>query len=857
MKKITPSLKRITHIIIIEAALAAIWLLLIPKDPVNAVFLGYSLRRLALLILIVFLALVALGFWMVFRRSKDVQKWFSDSRKRVITANVMRNFGFILAIIIWSFLLFYFYLRLVDDIGIYFRLLPIMVLYLLFALQAMLFVPLYLYPTGEKKKTRIQKISLRAPIFWIVLSILMLIFGIIELTGLGKDPLWVSTSTLGVPLLECQIWYTIGVLVLIVIMLYSRSAIPGYKERKNKKYEDIAIFIGLWALAVILWMSLPLPEHNYFAPSVRPPTYLKYPFSDAEQYAYNSLYVLFGAIEDFVISKPLYVSFLSVLHFIGGYDYNTIIFLQTLVLAFLPSVGYLIGRELHSRIVGVGVALLLIMREMTGILSSTIANVSNSKLLLSDVPATLVMALITLVIIRWFKKTDKKISYSIFILGGLTAVLNLMRIQTMALIPFMVIVILIRLFGDWRKITAGIGIFFLTIGLLLTPILIRNYSITGVFWIDNPKTSSGVYRFLSEGTDIEVDHSQFDSGEEIMDRIFNVVGSTFFENPGQMALFASDHFMRNVISTFQIFPIRIGNQISWIEYFAIRGPFWAEVYTEPNILNFLITIVNIAILALGFTVLWKRKPILPVMLILIYSIYNLSSSIVRLSGWRFIQPVDWIIYIFFVVGVVELITWLVGLFFGENTLHAFFDWDGNKIVPIIHVNLLKRYIIFGIAFILACGFIPLRENLLPATYPVYKMETICWEISNHVERSKYIELLDAVNNLCLNGDAKVHMGYGFYPRFFDKNEGYYDRSWDPSFGEQEYSRLVFRVAGYKNGNIYIKTNDDTIGFKDGDIVYAIVRNEHRVGASIVVIPGEETHVIISPEFKLENNFVIE
>ncbi len=52
-KKPSDILKNTLHlltIIFIEGLAAAAWLLLIPKEAGNAVFLGYSLRRLALLV---------------------------------------------------------------------------------------------------------------------------------------------------------------------------------------------------------------------------------------------------------------------------------------------------------------------------------------------------------------------------------------------------------------------------------------------------------------------------------------------------------------------------------------------------------------------------------------------------------------------------------------------------------------------------------------------------------------------------------------------------------------------------------------------------------------------------------------
>ena len=837
-------IKKLTLYLILEGIAAAVWLLLIPKDSANAVLFGYSLKRLALLIPIFALLIAAAVFRVLYKRSAWIRSRFVSPEARLKTARWLVIVGFLTLISVWTFLFFYHLLALVDDIGAYFRLMPIMAQFFAFGLHLVLFVPLKLFPAKKKKGK--PKISWRKPVFWSALALLLLLFALIELTGLGKDPLWVTIDSLAVPLLEGQIWYTVGVLVLIGVALFAWSATPSNESANPSNYRDALIFFGLWALAVILWMVLPLPKHNYFAPAVRPPTFLKYPFSDAEQYDYNSLYVLFGSIDNFVVSKPLYVSFLSVLHFIGGFDYRAIVFLQTLMLAFFPGVGYLIGKEIHSRIAGIGIGILIILREMLGIQASTIANVSNSKLLLSEMPAALLTALIVLVLVRWFKEPKKKISYRIFIAAGLTAMLNLMRIQTLTLIPVMVIIVIARYWGNWKKALLGTGILVLTVGVILTPILIRNQSITGVFWLDNPSSSQFLYRRIAVGTDVDAVSGAAETSSEMLGRNFSVIFSALTKNFSEMAGFITDHFLRSVISTVLIFPVRLGNGLPWIEFFKMGEPFWAEVYAVPNIWNLLGLLVNLTIIALGFARLWKRGPFVPLILIALFSVYNLSSAITRLSGWRFIQPVDWFIYLFFMVGTVEVIAWLMGRCMGEETADHFARWGSQALNEKLWLSGTQKAIISGVVFLLASSFIPLRELALPASYPQFDKKAACQEIADYVALSEYSQLTDQVLGVCIKEETAVYKGYGFYPRFFKEGEGIYDRETDPFFGQQAFSRLVFRIAGQENGKIFIRTENTQIGFRDGDLVYALVSGSNSEGADVVVFPTADFQVAIDP-----------
>ncbi len=68
--------------------------------------------------------------------------------------------------------------------------------------------------------------------------------------------------------------------------------------------------------------------------------------------------------------RPLYIFVLSLFHLIGGNHYDSIIVLQTLVLALLPVLLYWIGTEFYGAPAGVLAAVLYILRETNAILSA-------------------------------------------------------------------------------------------------------------------------------------------------------------------------------------------------------------------------------------------------------------------------------------------------------------------------------------------------------------------------------------------------------------------------------------------------------------------------------------------------------
>jgi hypothetical protein len=834
-------IKRFTLLIYYQTLLATAWILLIPTGAERAIFLGYSLRRLALLIPVIGLAFGAFLFSFMLKRNLKVSNWMTNSEKLAALSRGIILTGALLSGAMLALFVFYHYLLWFPDVGAFYRLMPLMVLFFLTGIEMILFVPLALFRKKKADKPRINSVW-RSSVLWIVLALLLLVSTLIEFSNIGKQPVRVSIITLGVPLLEGQVWFTAGSLVIILLSAMAWSFIPRSSQQKPQKNFDLVVFILIWLSAFAFWMYFPLPEHNYFAPAVRPPTFAKYPFSDAEQYDFNSLYVLFGALDNFVVSKSLYVSFLAIIHFLVGFDYGAVILLQTAVMALLPAVGYLIGKELHSRLSGGGLALLLILREANAILASTMANVSNSKLLMSDVPATLIIAVMILVIIRWCKAGKNRVTHHVFLLGGLTAMLNLIRIQTMVFVPFILVLIIIRYFTKWKQILLAMGIFLLTVSLMLAPILVRNQSITGVYWLDNVSSSGGLHRFFTKGSNVEIEIPDVEDNSELVSRNFSVILSIILQDFGTIFYFMLENFSRNLISTFLIFPIRVGNGIPFEDMLRMVSPFFTEVYSVPGWANATIIFANIVIIAIGLSSLLRRKPLATTMVVLVYLAYNASSSVVRLSGWRFIQTVDWIVMVFFVVGLIEIIDALIRAFWRRDYSYRM-EIEEKQVQ---HTPKLVFKLLSAATFFLLCAFIPLRERLLPPTYPPYDPQAICTEIRDIVEADQTTQIpAQDVYDFCLADSTRVLKGYGFYPRFFKAYDGYYSRAYDPFFGRQDYARLVFRLVGGRNGKIYIKTDKSDMQFQDGNLVYALVYDRSKADAQLVIVAGEDPLVIFS------------
>ena len=828
--------------IALQGIAAAAWLLLIPGEPGNAVILGYSLRRLALLVPILGLVLLAVILRSILMKNESWQTCLGDNIRRAKLARNGLVLGFLFALAGWSFIFFFHFMRFFEDIGAYIRLLPFICYAICAGVETIVFIS-FSWLAGKKAGGPKVKPQFKR-VFWISLIVLTACWLVVELTGIGKQPAFVSIISLGVPLLEGQVWYMAGMMVLLLLLLGGWSRLPSTVRSRSKINPDLLICIAFWTLAFVLWMSLPLPRHNYFAPRSLPPNYAKYPFSDAEQYDMNSLWVWKGSIKDIVISKPLYVVFLSILHALVGLDYGRVVLVQTLVVALLPAVLYLIGKEMHSRLGGFALAVFAILREVNSIQAINIANVSNSKLLLSDIPATLLVCVLMLVMIRWFKSPKQKTGLPPFVIGGLIACLTLMRIQALILVPLFILLLIIRYWKYSKTMLQAAGLMILALGLVLVPILIRNHSITGVYWVDNP-SNYALHEWLLRDSDVEMDVPASGTAEEMMDVNVQVISTILSDNFWGYVYHIADNFMHNSISTLLIFPVRLGNGIEFRSFLQIDDPFWSEVYSQSNFWNALVLAVNLILISIGIASVTRKHYPTTLLVIAFYFVYSMSSAAVRLSGWRYIQPVDWLAIAFFSFGLLECLRWITGRLVGWN---GFGEDDWMTVYqPQVETGKAswKSLVVCGLVFFLAGGFIPLRENLLPPDYPEYTREEVCARIQSALVGSEWENQSDELDQFCMREDVLAYKGMGVYPRFFKADSGFYKRTYDPYFGEQDYGRLVFRTVGNPNSKVYIKTDDENIRFKDGTDVYVVGEDQTKFEARIVLIDGDQPQIIVS------------
>jgi hypothetical protein len=483
-----------------ESLLAVFLLLLVPSES------GLSLARLSLFAILAIFFFVGI-YWGVIARSDSSRfDWAARTSFIFISALLALTSGLIL------FLLRY--LSPERLLPYYERLSPLLWYLFIIGLQFVIFLTLL------KNGFHPQEFSKRKPVYsaaLVAFCFMLFIFFFIVVTKIG---ITVDTAYWGEPGVAVIGWqFVLSILIGFATLLSLQT------HRHSSLVTRILIPLAIYLTALILWLSVPMDvlQNSFYAPITQPAN-IPFPYSDAGFYDYLSQSLLIGThYLGGIPPRPLYVTFLAVLHFFFGQNYSAIITMQTLVLAFFPVTLYFLARKLHTPTAGVTVALFAIFRELTGLWISSNTRVANSKILTTDFPTAMGLAVLCLILIWWLERRDLK---STLVAGGFFGLVLLFRTQSLLILP---VVFILAWFVYQRKtkewIVAGI-VFALAMTLTVLPWLTRNYAVTDQFIFDDPRQSAIIYSQYSFTGNLDL--SQFNPE---IDSVGGRIVSFTLENP--------------------------------------------------------------------------------------------------------------------------------------------------------------------------------------------------------------------------------------------------------------------------------------------------------------------------------------
>ncbi len=793
-------------------AVAAIWYILqIPADARNAVWLGLSAQRLGLVAILLFGVITCLGVGGVcLLKKRKFAAVFSSllSRKWLTAAAFPLLVASFLAVLALIFTPSYQFGR---SQAYFERLQPGLVWLALVVFQILVYINLHIrksveIATAEKKK-RLKPVL-------VVFSFFLFVWGLMGVTGLGIEPDNVHWNNAGAPLLMWQILVSLflGAVVAVIEARLKGKAAP--KGANSPRWVDIAIAFIIWAAAAFLWISEPMPR-SFFAPGPYPPNYEPYPFSDAAGYDIGAQYALIGQglMNKGYVDKPLYSGLLVLLHVLGGQSYFPVINGQTALIALLPALLYLIGKKIHSRGAGVAAAFLVIFRELNTIGATLWILSSNTRVMMSEPLTMLGIVFFVYFLVLWGRAERRDFQW-LAAAGGALGLTTLVRHNPWLLIPAALVIILALEWKQWRRVLLGSLVFMVAFGAAISPWMIRNQinngkpfyflvAFEGVVMLQRysvyltpPATPTPPIQAGDQDDPEVVPGNEFPSQAETVEQPPEKRPSILSRIISRGFKFVPQHFFHNLLVTAAIFP---SSPVMDNLELTIRKPgsIWDEAWDgRPDIGGTVMTLILLGIMSVGIGESWRRwkwTGLLPGMIFLAYS---LATAAARTSGGRYIQPADWIALVYFAVGLMVIWKRLNGFFNGNPDAAAPQNPEaigggtknGSKPWAFPWKILLACAIAFSISASMA-----LTEWVFPLRYPPMTTSELAGELVEEGWIARMGLEPDDLSQFLVNEEAKLWRGRALYPRYYGIGSGEPDRF--SAYRERDFPRLVISTIG--------------------------------------------------------------
>ncbi|KAA0273630.1 MAG: hypothetical protein EDM79_09565 [Chloroflexi bacterium] len=773
-----------------QSLLAISALLRVPSE-------GLSLARLALLAVMAVFIISGIGLGFYSRRNLVRFERFITTPALISSALLSLAFGLTL-----------FLFRYLDPerlLPYYERIAPLLWLLFFLTLEATFLILLIKNGFHPQALSNLKSLSL--PLLT-AYCLLITVFLFISVTKIGITP---DTAYWGEPGVAIMGWqFTLALLIGLFIFTLSTFHFPTFIH--------ISSFIfpfSLYLLASILWLSVPLSTlaSSFYSP-ISPPTNVPLPYSDAGFYDFTaqSLQIgsgYFGGIPP----RPLYVTFLALMHFLFGQNYPAIIAAQVLVLALFPVALYFLGKKINSPAAGVIIALFAIFREYTSLWIASITRVVNSKTFTTDFPTAFAMVLICLVVLWWLERRDL---LSTMIAGGAFGLFLLFRTQSMLTLPFLFLLVLFVMKFKWSEWTKSGIIFAAAMFLTVMPWLTHNYTVAGKFSFDDPNQVGIIFNQYS--FDAKATPAGFDPAKEsVRERIISFT----LENPGYVANFIASHFLNTEIGGLLTLPL--------VKPFnGFQEPinlYWVEWDGNLECYNVILVLIYLLVIALGLVAAWKRLGWLSLVPLAFNLGYALSNGIARFSSWRYNLPVDWVVYFYFGIGIIEIFSAVAQLFGARSqpiTDYQSFDYTqgkppiydhlqspisnhGSRITP--PARLISTHLL-PITLFIFIGSLPwLAKGFAEPRYTSAQSELIARLESNNYNRSE-------IESFLTQPDAILLEGRLLYPRKYTRGEGLSSANPWPAYEAKDFPRIGFLLINSGHQNLIFPTRE-MLDFKQG------------------------------------------
>ncbi len=686
----------------LEFAVSAVLTLNSAPDPKNAFLFGYSLPRLAIFLLAFISGIVLLIFaiWPMYAAHfvKVVERL---TQKRPMFLAFLTILSALIALIVYILPQ-----EMVGSYSLYFeRVRP--VLFVVFSVPVQIYFFLF-----KKFDWNLDRSSLR--LGFLFLGLLLAVGTLILVTGWGITPEQDHWDVAGIPLTGLQL----ACIVVTAVLVFGLWGGIREKGVVSNRVIDFLIILALYIGTCLIWFNTPLHRTDFNTQSSAP-YFQSYPLSDASTHDLGSLSILkgYGIFFRNYTDKPLYMVFLSLLHLLGGYNYNLLAILHMSFLALMAPVLYIFGKTFHSRFFGFILAGMVIIRQQNAIsLTSFLNFVANSRQFLTEVPTLLGLIVFSWVLFTWVK-TQNRPYWAAFITGAVLGALCLVRLNPFLLILAMPVFLFLargrKMGSTWMR---QLAIFLLGCFIFITPwiltgrnplgqpyFLIKFYDIINVRY--GPR---GVLPSINPPISAIQSSVGLLSGTGSINPIFAglaIPGIDIHKFPG----FVLNHTMHNFVGSFLTLP----DSWRWEDQklaVLMDRPYWRDGREQLQLSQVPFLFLNLVLLAVGMAWSWKRWKWGGMVPIYIFAVYALSLGFARTSGSRYLTPMDWVVDFYFGLGLLTIFQILP-----KGLLHFMEVEPGGEKASrqgTFFLSLGMRYV-FTLAIVAMALLVPAVQTIVP------------------------------------------------------------------------------------------------------------------------------------------------
>ena len=498
-----------------------------------------------------------------------------------------------------------------------------------------------------------------------------------------------------------------------------------YTRRKEAAHRaDFRLAVLLWVLGWAVW-AWTTPSPNYFSTPPYPPDMQGYPASDAAHYdlagwqaylGYGYVAHVYARFEGMAWGHPFasklgfmgVLALLQRLAFALGGGFALYQFLRVGLLALTMPAAYYLGRWLHSRSLGVALAMLFLWREIGAMTAARHLDAVHVKNVMSEPWLRLVLILLVAMLVKhwhgkaWYWKT--------FLVGVVIGWAVLIRTEGMVLLPLVLLWPLLEkkvLQLSWKAILVGGLLGVAGVFLVWSPWMWRTARLSA-HWPENSKVYKTPWFFLTKANAAVAPQfhvpptptptpapTPTPSSERLpLDSFGNATLLAFQDD--QPLLLDITAYKTQGFAPLPLFPPSwwhyllekakrvplVGSLLEWPRDIWLQwsANVWRNIVTsfaalpwDPRFFtplsytyqrplaeqrpllwyHWIALVVNLAILALGWSVAWRKDWRAALAPWFVYGAYLMGPAFARYGGGRFIVPMDWIPLVFYMLG------WLV------------------------------------------------------------------------------------------------------------------------------------------------------------------------------------------------------